>query len=231
MTDRPTNDELEALIAGDRAGALGLEEAADLALMAKLLADPSTWAEPDPALEDAVVRAVSEAEPENEPAVPSEGPAPIGPTAIHSRPNGRRWRGAALSILAVAAAVVIVLGIVVATRNRAGVDFRSQLTATAIAPGANGSAAITHNDAGFRIVLNATGLPALPGGQYYQAWLKNTAGTLVPIGTFSSSDGRITLWSGVSPVEFHTITVTIEAADNVQASSGRRVLTGEVEAK
>ena len=231
MTDRPTNDEREALIVGDRAGALGPEEAADLALLAELLADPSTWVEPDPALEDAVVRAVSEAEPASEPAVPPAPHTPIGPTAIHSRPNNQRWRGVALSVLAVAAAVVIVLGVVVATRSGTAVDFRAQLSATAIAPGANGSAAITHNDAGFRIALNATGLPALSGGQYYQAWLKNTPGTLVPIGTFSSSDGRITLWSGVSPVEFHTITVTIEAADNAQASSGRRVLAGEVEAQ
>ena len=50
----------------------------------------------------------------------------------------------------------------------------------------------------------------------------------MPIGTFSSSDGRVTLWSGVSPKEFPTITVTIEAADGDQGSSGRRVLTGDV---
>ena len=60
--------------------------------------------------------------------------------------------------------------------------------------------------------------------------MKNAAGTLVPIGTFSSSDGRVTLWSGVSPDDFPTMTVTIEAADNDQASSGRRVLVGEVHA-
>jgi Anti-sigma-K factor rskA len=70
----------------------------------------------------------------------------------------------------------------------------------------------------------------LPNGEYYQAWLKNAAGALVPIGTFSSADASITLWSGVSPRDFPTITVTIESADNHQASSGRRVLVGEVHA-
>ena len=68
----------------------------------------------------------------------------------------------------------------------------------------------------------------MPAGEYYQAWLKNSAGTLVPIGTFSSSDGRVTLWSGVSPKDFPAISVTIEAADGNQASSGNRVLVGEV---
>jgi hypothetical protein len=58
--------------------------------------------------------------------------------------------------------------------------------------------------------------------------LKNAAGTLVPIGTFSSSDGHVTLWSGVSPKDFPTITVTIESPDNDQESSGRRVLVGEI---
>jgi hypothetical protein len=50
----------------------------------------------------------------------------------------------------------------------------------------------------------------------------------VPIGTFSSSDGLVTLWSSVSPEQFPTITVTIEATDNQQGSSGRRVLIGDV---
>ena len=60
--------------------------------------------------------------------------------------------------------------------------------------------------------------------------MKNAADTLVPIGTFSSSDGRITLWCGVSPKDFPTLTVTIEATDNEQTSSGRQVLVGEVRA-
>jgi len=48
--------------------------------------------------------------------------------------------------------------------------------------------------------------PALRSGEYYQAWLKNSAGALVPIETFSSSDGRVTLWSVVSPKDVPTIT-------------------------
>jgi Anti-sigma-K factor rskA len=255
MSERPTKEEREALVAGDRAGALEADEAADLALLADLLADPSTWAEPDPGLEAAILRAVAAAEPDAPAAAPDvaagsvaqpNAPAarvaqPDAPSAegepttalpsiarLPQRDAGPRRRRLVLPVLAAAAAIAIVLGVVAATRSTTHNQFKSQLTATALAPAASGSAGIVRNDAGFRITLDTKGLAPLPDGKYYQAWLKNPAGTLVPIGSFSSSDGRVILWSGVSPVEYNTITVTIEATDNVQASSGQRVLVGEV---
>jgi anti-sigma-K factor RskA len=135
-------------------------------------------------------------------------------------------------LVSVAAAAVIatVVATVFVTRSGTTPDYKAQLTATGSAPGADASADITHNEAGFEIELYAERLPPLQGGEFYQAWLKNSAGALVPVGTFSSSDGRVTLWSGVSPKDFPTLTVTIEAPDNDQTSSGRRVLTGEVRA-
>ena len=51
---------------------------------------------------------------------------------------------------------------------------------------------------------------------------------LVPIGTFN--EGRnVTLWAGVSPKDFTTLTVTRERADGDQASSGEKVLVGTVD--
>jgi hypothetical protein len=51
---------------------------------------------------------------------------------------------------------------------------------------------------------------------------------LVPIGTFN--EGRnVTLWAGVSPKGFTTLTVTREQADGEQGSSGEKVLVGTVE--
>jgi hypothetical protein len=47
------------------------------------------------------------------------------------------------------------------------------------------------------------------------------------MGTFSSSDGRVTLWSGVSPKNA-MMSVTVESMDNNQSSSGRRVISGVV---
>ena len=80
---------------------------------------------------------------------------------------------------------------------------------------------------GWRIELDATGLPRLAGGRFYEAWLRNSAGVLVPIGTFN--EGRnVTLWAGVSPKLFSTLTVTREQADGDQTSSGEKVLVGRV---
>ena len=93
---------------------------------------------------------------------------------------------------------------------------------------AGGEATLTKTDSGWRIDLDATGLPRLDNGRFYQAWLRNAAGTSVTIGTFN--EGRdVTLWAGVSPVDFPTLTVTQERADDDQASSGELVLSATVE--
>ena len=222
MNEVPTNEEREALLAGDRADALRPDEAAELPLLAELLADPSTWAEPDADLEDRIVSAVTAAEPD---APSSVTPIEAGTRrAVASRP---RRRVVAASVAA-AAAIVIVVATVIATRPGSGPDFQTELAATAVAPEAHGSADIARTGAGFRITLDARDLPDLQPGEYYQAWLKNAADTLVPIGSFSSDDDTVTLWSGVSPTDFPTMTVTIEATDNDQTSSGRRVLVGTI---
>jgi Anti-sigma-K factor rskA, C-terminal len=207
MTDRTPKEERQEPIATARVGALEPKEAAELALLADVLADSSTWAEPGPGLENAVVTSIA---------------------AIARRNARRRWRRILPSALAAAALIAIVVATVLITRGGSSPDYEAQLGATRLAPGAHATAAITRNAAGFRITLDADGLPALRAGEYYQAWLKNPADVLVPIGTFSSSDGLVTLWSSVSPEQFPTITVTIEATDNEQGSSGRRVLIGDV---
>jgi hypothetical protein len=214
MSERNTRKEREEMIAGDEDAPLRADQAADVPLLADLLADPSTWAEPRPELEDAVVEAVM--------AAPAESGNVV---SMPRRAGGSGWWRIAV---AVAAGIVIVVGAIVVTRGGPARDFESELAATELAPQATGSVDITQNAGGFRVTLDARGLPPLPTGEYYQAWLKDASGTLVAIGTFSSSDETVTLWSGVSPANFPTMTVTIESADGQQASSGRVVLAGEV---
>ena len=218
MADRPTNQEREELIVGDRAG-LDPDEAADLTLLAELLGDPSTWVEPPVALEDAVVHAVAAAEP---------GAARVDRGKRHTAVA--RQRRLIFAVAAAVAVVVVAAGALVAFAGRSGSgpDYEGELAAAAEAPGASATVDVTQNDSGFRITLDAEGLPDLLAGEFYQGWLKNSVGTLVPIGTFSSGDDRVTLWSGVSPADFPILTVTIETADNDQDSSGRLVLAGEV---
>ena len=63
MTDHQSRSEREALIAAGLDGALDPEQAAEVPMLADLLADPGMWAEPPAGLEDAVVSAVIDAAP------------------------------------------------------------------------------------------------------------------------------------------------------------------------
>jgi hypothetical protein len=221
MMERVSNVERWALITGGRTRPLVPSEATEISLLADLLAEPSTWAEPRTGLEDDIVRAVADAgyglhvaqEPE------------IAPVA--------RWHHRVAIIGGAAAAVVALIALSVGvflSHTRTRLDYDAQLSATALAPGAHASAGVMHSETGFRVVLEARELAPLPPGHYYQAWLKNAQGVAVPIGTFSSSQDYVTLWAGASPDAFPIISVTIEAADNNQASSGQTVLVGQLHA-
>jgi hypothetical protein len=113
--------------------------------------------------------------------------------------------------------------------NRAEpVEFAASLSGTELAPDAVGDVTLTKTPGGWKIRLNATGLPRRADGEFYEAWLKDDAGLLVPIGTFNEGHD-VTLWSGVGPTTFPTLTVTREAADGDQASSGQVVLMGQAD--
>ena len=128
---------------------------------------------------------------------------------------------------AATAALAVAVGVAVFRSGTSGVRFHAALAATDLVPGATGAATLSKTSSGWRVELNATGLPRLAGGRFYEAWLRNSAGVLVPIGTFN--EGRkVTLWAGVSPKSFTTLTVTREQADGVQTSSGEKVLVGTV---
>ncbi len=143
-------------------------------------------------------------------------------------PRPRRFVliGAAATAATAAAAVVIGLGVFGSSTS--GKAFHAALAGTGLAPGADGRAMLRKTPSGWRIELVATGLPRLDNGRFYEAWLRNSAGVLVPIGTFN--EGRkVTLWAGVSPKDFPTLTVTRERADGDQTSSGEKVLVGKVD--
>ncbi len=138
----------------------------------------------------------------------------------------RRFVAVGVGVAAVAAAAVIAFVVVDSGTSRG--QLKAALGPTALDPGARGEATLVKTASGWRITLDATGLPRLDGGRFYQAWLRNPAGVLVPIGTFN--EGRkVTLWAGVSPRDFSTLSITRERADGDQGSSGQKVLVGTVE--
>ena len=220
-----SDDDRISYLAGDPAGDLDADSRLELDELRALLADEALWAEPAADLEDRIAAAIT---------------AEAGPSSMPVRPAGnvasisdarRRRRGARVGavIAAVAAAAIVLIAIAV-TRQGDGGGVQLALAPTQLVPAATGTARVFTEESGLRIELNATGLPRRDGGLYYQAWLRDAAGNLVPIGTFHDGD-HVTLWAGVALSDFPTLTITEEQADNDQASSGRRVLVGTVATK
>jgi len=156
-----------------------------------------------------------------------------------SQPRTRSRRGrTAFVYMAVAAAtaviaVVVVLSLVHSTASPAtrtqSLTGTATLGGTGLTPGVGGDATLEETTQGWRTELNVTGLSRRDNQQYYyEAWLENAAGILVPVGTFNQGPS-VTLWAGVSPIDFPTLTVTEQQAGRSQASSGKRVLTGSVD--
>jgi Anti-sigma-K factor rskA len=133
-------------------------------------------------------------------------------------------------VFAAAAAIVVVVavGVHLQATGNSSTQYKAALAPTDLAPGASGSATLINTAAGWRIELKVTGLPRRDHGRYYEAWLKNAAGTLVPVGTFNEGPS-VTLWAGVPPTNFPTLTVTEQQVGRNQASSGKRVLSGSVD--
>src|SRR6476660_6385889 len=155
--------------------------------------------------------------------------APAGMRArLEAQRSARTPRRLALGgVAAAAVAAAAIVAVVVVGSGSHGTRFRAALGPTPLAPGASGEATLTRTSSGWRIHLDATGLPRLGGDRFYEAWLRGSKGVLVPIGTFN--EGRnVTLWAGVSPESYTVLTVTREQADGNEASSGQKVLVGPI---
>ena len=182
-------------------------ERAEIDRVHEVLADPAVWVETPAHLQEAVVAAIAD----------EAG-------AVHRR---RRFR---FVLAGVAATVLLAVGVTVGVQvtRTDPVEFTASLSGTDLAPEATGDVTLTKTASGWDIRLQATGLPRREDGEFYEAWLKDDNGLLVPIGTFN--DGRdVTLWSGVPPSTFSTLTITQETADGDQTSSGLVVLIGQAD--
>jgi len=219
-------DDRAAYLAGEERQSLAPQERAELDELRTLLGSPAAWAEPEPGLEHRVVAAIA-VEAAARPADRPERRAPWR-AASRLRLHWPRPAYAAGGLAAAAAAAAIAIGLATSGGSPAPERFAMVVSGTALAPGAQGSASLTKTGSGWRIELGATGLPRLANGRYYEAWLKSPAGVLVPIGTFNDAR-KVTLWAGVPPPEYPSLTVTRQRARGGPSSSGERVLTGTIQ--
>jgi hypothetical protein len=234
------DNRISYLIGDEPAGDLDAEQRADMDDLLVVLADPAVWAEPSPELEDSVVAAISTAgtaaastaaaSTPPAPAPTNAAPAPTPPEAAPSAAPAKvvplRRRRAVVAIVGLAAAVAAVVGLAIGLGGGSQrPTYHAALAGTPLAPAASGQATLVQTQSGWQVTLHAKGLPRLDNGQFYQAWLKNKAGVLVPIGTFNQPND-VTLWSGVPPTQYPVMTVTRQRANGNLNSSGQRVLTG-----
>jgi hypothetical protein len=219
-----SDDDRITYLAGEPVDSLTPAERAELDEVRTLLAADDVWSEPPAELEDRIVAAIAD----------EAGARPAPATTERSSQHwwsGLKLRRPVYAFAAAAAVAVVAVVVAIAANNNSPSQLRFAMvvTGTSLAPGAHGSATLTKTASGWRIELSAPGLPTLSNGRYYQAWLKDSAGTLVPVGTFNDAN-KVTLWSGVPVTQFRTLTVTRQQANGNPKSSGQRVLTGTITA-
>ena len=222
-----SDDDRIAYLSGEPVDSLTPQERAELDELRGLLETPATWEEPDAALEDRIVAAIAEEARRGRP-VESAPAAASGPEAPRRRRFHWPFRRPALVLggfATAAAAIVVAIVLAVGNSSPAPLQFAMVVSGTSLAPSAHGSATLTKMSSGWEIHLSATGLPHLANGRYYQAWLKDAAGILVPVGTFNDAE-HVILWSGAPVTQFRSFSVTEQLANGNPVSSGRRVLAG-----
>jgi Anti-sigma-K factor rskA len=203
-----SNDDRIAYLAGDDSASLTAAERAELDELRAVLTQGAVWVEPDEDLEEAVVAAIA--------------------GSGSSRRSRAVRHGVVRGVVGVAAAVLLAVGITVGLtlhHESRPIQYAASLNGTSLAPDAAGEVTLTRTPGGWKIHLHATGLPRRDNGAYYEAWLKDDAGVLVPVGTFNEPLD-VVLWAGVSPTSHPGFTVTRQLANGDPASSAQVVLVG-----
>jgi len=199
-----SNDDQISYLAGDDGASLTPAERAEMDDLRAALAHPAVWIEPDAELEERVVAAIAD-----------DGPR-------------RRSRTIRYALVGGVAAVLLAVGLTIGVTTRhqdPPLQYAASLSGTQLAPDATGEVTLTKTAGGWKIQLDATNLPRRDNGAYYEAWLKNDAGVLVPVGTFNEPVD-VVLWSGVPPTSHPLFTVTRQLANGDPASTGQVVLAG-----
>ncbi len=144
-----------------------------------------------------------------------EAPAGLRARIEAERRAPRRMRRLRLLAGASAVAAAAVLGVVVFGLGPSPERYHAALAG----PQADGRATFTPTVSGWRIDLDASGLPRLANGRYYEAWLRDRSGRRVAVGTFNEAHD-VTLWAGVSPEVFRTLVVMRVPAGGEPVLSG-----------
>lgn len=190
-----------------------------LAALEADLSSPTLWAEPPASLEDDLIAAIT-----------GEAAATSSVTATATTAPRRRWLAAvaAIAFLAGGFALGSALGSDEAEPEIVGEVF--PLVGTELAADADAEVELAVLLNGLRIILAIDELPPAPEGTFYEAWLTNLDRAVVSAGTFHmrNETGRLVLWAGVTPEDYPTFLVTLEADDGDPSPSSDIVFEADV---
>lgn len=159
-----------------------------------LLADPASWERPSRAHRRQVLHALAAA-------VRQDDVRTLAPEPGRRGGPSRRWIG----VVAVAAALVV--GAVLATAVRTpGARAEPHAEVALSGPGGRLDLRIEQAEAGWRIELDSSTLPALAAGSTYELLLSTDGPLDASTGTFRAG-GRVVLWSGLEKVGGRTATL------------------------
>lgn len=183
-----------------------------LDMIRELLADAKTWSEPPPGVAESVAKGIG-----------------VRPTESVSPGRARRWVPAIVGAAAVLLAVLGLAGVFQPPPPAPGAF--ATMTGTELVPDAQGTAVVRDTSSGWSVRLEVEGLPPAAEGTYYQGWAWNAAGDGVSIGTFHLRNGTypVTLWAGVSLVEYPWIWVTLQDEDGGAEASDLVMMRGRIE--
>jgi len=182
-------------------------------------------AEPPPGLRNRVLGPRQAAHPDADTA-PERGPQPALPPAHALVPEApspwfRRitWAGAGAVVGAAAVLALLTFG------TPRPVPDRLELTGSALAPSASGSALLQPlGDGSIRVELAISGLPASGVDEFYELWLVGDSGR-VSAGTFRSDGSTVngTFMTAADRAVYPRIGITLEPDDGDPRASDQRV--------
>jgi hypothetical protein len=190
------------------------------------LGEEATWSGVPFGLRDAVLGCVrTEADAADTPPVTEPADPPSLAEARNRRsPRARRWLLAVPAAAAVA--LVFTVGVLAVERALEPRGESYSAAGTGLAPAATATVSVLPAPSGFKVSVDAEGLPAAAPGSYYAAWLQGPTGT-VPLGSFHGrkTGAAIALWSGVDPAAYPDFLVTLQAEGDAPMPSGQVVMT------
>jgi hypothetical protein len=218
------NDELISAVAAHAAlmsSARYAPELANDAEQRQTLAPAAAEPLPDMSLVFAEIRREL-AEAEHSPA-PSPEPTPL---LSRTRPKARRRRTVQYGLVAAAVSVGLVGGGVYVA-DRATSHNPSARAVALDAYGIGTSAAGAKLIGGDEMVIDASSLPALASGQYYEVWLTNGARTaMAPVGQLDADGMGTFTVQNAEMTGYAAIEVSVQATHGVGSYSGVSVLRG-----